>query len=833
MNDMLSLIRGNLNAAQFRAASFPKDAVLQIVAGPGTGKTKTLVSRVAYLLQQGVPARGIVVTTFTNKAADELKERLGLLLADSGTDFASVKAGTFHSICYKLLQKHGEKVGLRPKFGIADDAQQIGHLKIAQKKLRVLESITKKQAKEDGTTEDAVGDKGSGSGTDSGFNSLFSPFKMKSYISELKVNMVPEHSDDALRLYQQQLDLSNHIDFDDILTKTAELIRKYPEVVSEIETVLVDEFQDTNNIQMELVHLFSSQASKRSITVIGDPDQSIYKFRFATERNFQEMRDMYPSTEVVYLTENYRSTDNILNIAEEVISQDVARYGGCGQSRKLVGHSTFSTAPELTKYPNKSKEAVGVADVIKELRRISKNRLPFSSMAILCRTNRIAVMFEEALLAAKIPCYLAEGGANFWDKAHVRIILNYLKCAYSDEDRSAFIEAMNIPRRRLSGKTALVISQYLDDNYGGPKTVYELLSEASQRKGYLNLTQQSFEGLQDFMQHIDHIRHLINTKDVYMDEVMDYLLDKAALDNYVTIMGPREKAYERLADIGQISDRFAVITESQDPNIWDEEGVESEQLSPMGQFLTSLSLRADPSVDGPQGVTISTIHRAKGLEWPVVFLPNLLDGDLPMRMPDSDIDEERRLFFVALTRAKRLLYMSYSREGEPSAFLTEGVSALTASPQWTTESTNLMLTSLGLEEVDEMGTKPAKVSGPPPGGYSGFTTASQLLKETSKQSITQATGFKRPSEVNNLSNSKKPATSGIPSGFSRPPQGLPSAKAKAKSKTQSSIFSFTKKSSVQRAPEDRAGHNPILRTLPKNAQLKYREKADVTEAAQH
>ena len=156
MSDMLNLIRGNLNAAQYRAASFRKDAVLQIVAGPGTGKTKTLVSRVAHLLEQGVPARGIVVTTFTNKAADELKDRLGNLLAGTETDFSLVKAGTFHSICYKLLQKHGDKVGLRPKFGIADDAQQVAHLKKVQKQLKTMEKQTKGQKTD--TAEENEGD---------------------------------------------------------------------------------------------------------------------------------------------------------------------------------------------------------------------------------------------------------------------------------------------------------------------------------------------------------------------------------------------------------------------------------------------------------------------------------------------------------------------------------------------------------------------------------------------------------------------------------------------------------------------------------------------------
>ncbi|KAG5357158.1 ATP-dependent DNA helicase srs2 [Yarrowia sp. C11] len=821
MSDMLNLIRGNLNAAQYRAASFRKDAVLQIVAGPGTGKTKTLVSRVAHLLEQGVPPRGIVVTTFTNKAADELKERLGNLLKDSTADFSLVKAGTFHSICYKLLQKHGDKVGLRPKFGVADDAQQVAHLKKVQKQLKLIEK-RKKDKKTDEVDEELseVSSK-SGSGSDSEFSSLFSPFKMKSYISELKVNMASQDSDDALRLYQQQLDMSNHIDFDDILTKTAELIRKHPEVVSEVETVLVDEFQDTNKIQMELVDLFSRHQPQRSITVIGDPDQSIYKFRFATEKNFQELRDMYANTEVVFLTENYRSTDPILSVAEEVISQDTARYGGCGQSRKLVGHSEFTARPELVKYPNKFKEAVGVAATVRNLRRMTKNRLTLSSVAILCRTNRQAVMFEEALVAANIPCFLAEGGANFWDKSHIRVVLNYLRCAYSDDDRSAFMEAMNIPRRRLSGKTAMLITQYLDDNYGGPHSVYHLLHDAAHRKDLLNITQNSFEGLRQFMDHIDHIRDIINSKEHYMDEVIEYLLAKVGLDEYVSSTGAREKAYERLSDIGQISDRFAVITEAGDTNLWDNEGAGdvSEQLSPLGQFLNAQALRSDNSSSVENGVTISTIHRAKGLEWPVVFVPNLLDGDIPMRMADSDIDEERRLFFVALTRAKRLLYMSYSREGEPSAFITDGVTALTSTPTWTTESVNELLRSLDLEEVDEMGTN-IKMMPVPAGGFPGFTTASQLLKENAKQSITQSAGFKRASELGSDAPAQKKMSPVAAASIK------PASKAKTKGKAQSSIFSFTKKSTVPPAPEDRQGHSQLLKTLPKGTEIKYREKVE-------
>lgn len=804
MTDMLNTIRGNLNAAQYRAASFKKDAVLQIVAGPGTGKTKTLVSRVAHLLEQGVPARGIVVTTFTNKAADELKERLGSLLADSKTDFSLVKAGTFHSICYKLLQKHGDKVGLRPRFGIADDAQQVAHLKRVQKQLKAMERTTK------GLPEESESESGkSKSGSDSDFTSLFSPFKMKSYISELKVNMSPEDSDDALRLYQQQLSMSNHIDFDDILTKTAELIRKHPEVVSEVETVLVDEFQDTNKIQMELVDLFSRHTPTRSVTVIGDPDQSIYKFRFATERNFQEMRDMYPDTEVVFLTENYRSTNGILTLAEEVISQDTARYGGCGQSRKLIGHSEFAAVPELTKYPNKFKEAVGVAETIKELRRVTKHRLPFDSVAILCRTNRQAVMFEEALHSSKIPCYLAEGGANFWDKSHIRLVLNYLRCVYSDDDRMAFIEAMNNPRRRLSGKTALLIQQYLDDNYGVQST-YDLLHDAAHRKGLLNITQNSFEGLRAFMDHIDHLRDMVNSKQHYIDEVIEYLLDKVGLDAYVSSLGAREKAYERLAEIGQIADRFAVITEAAEVNLWDKDGDYTEQLSPLGQFLNSTALRSDNS-SNENGVVISTIHRAKGLEWPVVFVPNLMEGDLPMRMADSDIDEERRLFFVALTRAKRLLYMSYSREGEPSAFITEAVTGLTATPQWSTESVNSLLESLGLDPIDEMG---SLVKAPPV--MTGFVTASQLMMENAKQSLT-ANGFKRSSDVENGGAVKK--MSQVAAASIKP------AKAK-KGKAQSSIFSFTKKSTTPAVPEDRKGHSELMKTLPKGAEVKYREKIE-------
>ncbi|KAI9807835.1 MAG: hypothetical protein M1825_005140 [Sarcosagium campestre] len=637
-----AMLRG-LNAAQKTAVTSPAD-VLQILAPPGSGKTKTLTSRVAYLLlHTGYEARNIIVATFTVKAAREMKERIGQMIGQ-GLE-SKLILGTFHSIARRYLCRYGHLIGIRKSFGIADSADSLAIIKRLVKDL-----------------PDYHLDPNQVRGRISGLKARgVSP-------AEVSANAVKHPWDKGLSLlyqnYEDALELSNLLDYDDLLLRCRDLLRQHPSCVSNVEVVLVDEFQDTNLIQYELMNLLANQ--RRRITCVGDPDQSIYGFRNAEIKNLSRMKERYPDLLVVLLEENYRSSGAILLSALEVIQQDTSR-----PNKPMTPTHGVGTRPVLRKLPTPGIEADWIVSEIQRCRALTGELLGYGDFAILIRSGYLSRNVELALGKAGIPHRLV-GGHRFFDRVEVKVLLDYLRCIGQPDNGDALERIINVPSRKIGAVTikALLdgaqskhvsLSAFAQGLVSGRFRIEKKISKAAENKlsSLINLLSTARERFLGCESGEDQLCRLL-----------DFLIDKLDYKSHLESTYKEDykdrwaNVYELLAMAKEFSGSAGdEIDEDALPEI---QGLEQQQGSSpsemLASFLTNVALSSEPMkeeelVGGQEPVTISTIHAAKGLEWPVVFVVSAYEGSIPHSRAE-DHDEERRLLYVAMTRAKALLNIS-------------------------------------------------------------------------------------------------------------------------------------------------------------------------------
>ncbi|KIX07045.1 uncharacterized protein Z518_05022 [Rhinocladiella mackenziei CBS 650.93] len=631
----MNLLQG-LNTAQ-KAAVTSKASVLQVLAPPGSGKTKTLTSRVAYLVvHECLNPQNVICCTFTIKAAREMQERLRALI---GPEFeAKLVLGTFHSVCRRYLVAYGHLIGISKGFGIADSSDSNNIVKRIIKRLNL--SIDPKAAR-----------------------ARISHYKARGKRLE-DLPKIPQKQVEQQEFitvfheYEAALTTSNLLDYDDLLLRCVDLLRAFPACVSNVEALLIDEFQDTNVVQFELTKLLAS--AQRRITIVGDPDQSIYGFRSAEIENLRRMKSFFPETVVINLEENYRSASAVLGLAQDVIEQDMNR-----PQKKLKATHCHGTQPVLRRLPNPNEEALWIASEIKRMMTMTGGLLRHSDFAILLRSAYLSLLIEKALANSSIP-YRMVGGQRFFDRVEIRIIIDYLRTISHPDNNQAFMAIINVPSRKI-----------------GDTSVAELIRLGEERKLSLwtvvqkvlagNLSPEKLSKPAE--QELGHLVNLIKSARQKLDTMLpatvpsnliDFIIKSLDLENYLK-KKYKEDHEDRLENVKELIHHASevLLQLSSEEQLADIDGLE-QQVSNAGQevlarFLANIVLSADvdksdESNDKPR-VTISTIHSAKGLEWPAVFIPAVYDGSIPHSRAD-DNDEERRLLYVAMTRAQAFLTMT-------------------------------------------------------------------------------------------------------------------------------------------------------------------------------
>ena len=644
-------ILDGLNAAQNTAVTSPS-SVLQILAPPGSGKTKTLTSRVAYLLSHyGYKPWNILCLTFTIKSSREMKERIAKLIGN-GME-ARLILGTFHSVCRRYLVSYGHLIGIRKGFGIADSSDTASIIKRIIKRLNLNIDPSKAKAHISSSKSRGLG---------------------HAEVAQQEAKMKNVNHEEFARVfeaYEDQLEKSNLLDYDDLLLRCVDLLRQHPTCVSNVEVVLIDEFQDTNLVQFDLMRLFA--AKNRRVTTVGDPDQSIYGWRSAEIKNLKRMQMQYPDTLVVHLEDNYRSSGAILLAAREVIEQDESRV-----PRPLLPTHCPGTVPVLRRLPSAEIEASWIISEITRLIRMTGGLLVYSDFAILLRSASLSRTIESAMGKAGLP-YRMVGGPKFFDRVEIKILLDYLRVISQPNNNDALVRIVNVPARGLG---ATSVKTLLEEAEEKGRSLWALSRDVIQGHAISN-TRVSKPAQQRLSSLINIIltarRKMSDTTTVFSpEEILKYITKKLDFQAYL------EKAYEndheaRWANVeellAQAADNNSSFDEgSMEPRGDDEslpqiEGLEQQQGNPaeeaLSKFLANVAIatelqREDESEEGEAAkarITISTIHAAKGLEWPVVFIPSAYEGSLPHSRAE-DTDEERRLLYVAMTRAQALLYMS-------------------------------------------------------------------------------------------------------------------------------------------------------------------------------
>ncbi|KAI9832609.1 MAG: hypothetical protein M1826_001559 [Phylliscum demangeonii] len=659
---MMERIVSGLNSAQRAAVTSPA-AALQILAPPGSGKTKTLTARVAYLLRHdGFRPQDIIVATFTVKAAREMKERLAVLLGD-GLE-SKLVLGTFHSIARRYLVRYGHLIGLRRSFGIADSSDSAGIIKRIVKLRRT--TLDARTAQNRISSAKAKGQR------------RIEP-NSEGWMSKELASIFDE--------YQETLDRSNLLDYDDLLLRALDLLRQFPNCVSNVQAVLIDEFQDTNLVQFELMTLFA--ARRRRVTIVGDPDQSIYSFRHAEVENLGKMAETYEDAMAVFLEQNYRSSGAILHSALEVIQQDKSR-----PPKTLIPTHDLGSSPVLKGLDSAEHEADWLVAEIRRSMVMTGNVLSPNDYAILLRSAYLSRHIELSLGRAGIP-YRMVGSRKFFERLEVKIVMDFLRVISSPDNSDALARIINVPPRRVGQVT---VKKLFAESEAKKITLWELVQDyATGAAQQIKITHGVQRALASFVELMCAAQRKIagaDDKAYTLVELMEYVISAIDLDGHLQRAHPTD--YEsRSANIQELVAQASEFSESVNGRMTDADQDEEElpvidgvaqnasvsMSDTLSRFIANLTLSTDLSTKGPKDgpppeqVTVCTIHAAKGLEWPVVFVPGVYEGSIPHSRAENT-DEERRLLYVAMTRAKALLYMSFpdtTSQGESapaSSFLT-------------------------------------------------------------------------------------------------------------------------------------------------------------------
>lgn len=626
-----------LNEKQ-KAAVLTTEGPLLILAGAGSGKTRVITHRIAYLIEEkGVNPWNIMAITFTNKAAGEMRERVDSIV---GYGSEHIWVSTFHSSCVKILRRFIDRIGYDNSFTIYDSDDSKGVMKEVCKKL----NIDTKMIKEKTILGYISAAK----------NEMISAARFQKEATDVHSRKIAE----AYVEYESHLKKNNALDFDDLLVKTVELFEKCPDVLdsyqSRFKYIMVDEYQDTNTVQFKLV---SQLADKyRNLCVVGDDDQSIYKFRGANIQNILNFENQFEDATVIKLEQNYRSTANILNAANAVIKNNMGR-----KSKTLWTDKSEGEKIDFKIFENGIAEADYIArDIAKN---VNEGNYTYNSNACLYRTNAQSRAIEERLVALNIP-YRLVGGVNFYQRKEIKDVLAYLKTIDNAKDDMAVKRIINVPKRGIGNTSIDKIQQYAD--FGG-LDFFEACMEVENIPG----VNRAVTKVNEFTNVIRVSRGIL--ADGSIKETVEYLLEQTGYINEL-----------KLENTDESKDRIENINELITKIVDYESGAENPTLS---EFLEEVALVADiDSVDSESDyVVLMTVHSAKGLEFPNVYLSGMEEGIFPSYMSlnsedPTDVEEERRLCYVAITRAMEKLHISVAKarmiRGEtqynkPSRFLGE------------------------------------------------------------------------------------------------------------------------------------------------------------------
>ncbi len=644
-NKMIDLLEG-LNPPQYEAVTYTEGPLL-VIAGAGSGKTRVLTHRIAYLIsEKNISPWNILAITFTNKAAKEMKERIAKLL---GEDMAKdMWVGTFHSMCVRILRREIDKAGYGSNFLIFDTIDS--------------KTVIKECIKELGIDDKMFSDKYLLSEISKAKNDFLDPIRYaKKYQSDFRLGKVAE----VYELYETKLKKDNAVDFDDIINITIQILKDYPDVLAYYQEkfpyILVDEYQDTNKAQDLLIHLLAEK--KQNICVVGDDQQSIYKFRGANIENILSFEKRFANTKVIKLEQNYRSTKSILNVANAVIQNNVGNVKKKLWTDKEEGHK-----PQIFQGGNEYDEANYVVSEINHLKR--EEYYHNADFTILYRTNAQSRVFEDVLMREGIP-YKVLGGQKFYERKEVKDIIAYLRLVANPEDNVSLKRVINEPKRGI-GKTTIENVEKVANDYG--VSMFSVIKDV-----YHYITTRVNGALQDFAMFILQMRKFMG-----LEEMMETSEETHTIEE-LTVKILKESGYSKaLEDEGtaEAQSRIENLGEFLNAVIDFENKNEDHSLN---AFLENLALVTDlDSVEeGQDNVLLMTLHTAKGLEFPVVFMVGMEDGLFPSYRSISEpveLEEERRLCYVGITRAKEYLYLCCAKSRTvfgstsyaiPSRFLTE------------------------------------------------------------------------------------------------------------------------------------------------------------------
>ena len=602
----------SLNPAQ-REAVEACDGPLLIIAGPGSGKTRVITNRIAHLISScGVSPRDILAVTFTNKAAREMQERVSRELGHS-SDGLSI--GTFHAICCRILRADGQAVGLSRGFVIYDDDDQINLIKQSLAELK----LDPKQ---------------------------YSPRMIQSSISATKSRMLSEqHHAEGVdsyfeeivqrvsQRYQSLLSQSDAVDFDDILLKTVRLLESQPDILARYQAryryVLVDEFQDTNPAQFQIVKLLA--ATHHNLCVVGDPDQSIYSWRSADLRNILSFEREFPEARVVLLEQNYRSTKTILKAALQVITANPLR-----KDKDLWTENETGKPVVLSECLNEKDEAQFVVRTIEKL--VKRENLAYGDCAVMYRINAQSRAIEEGLMRFGVP-YRLVGGTRFYRRQEIKDVIAYLRVVHNQHDSISLSRIINTPGRGIGQGTLTKLQTWATER---EVSIYSALSQMVQEK---DLAARASNALTKFLEMLDSL--IAKRNHSPLPEIIDDILTQTSYREYLLEGDDGEDRWQNVQELRGVAAEYADLAPD-------------EALS---AFLEKVSLVADVDEmdDSSNAVTLITLHQAKGLEFPAVFMVGMEDGILPHRRSfdaPAEMEEECRLCYVGITRAQRYLFLS-------------------------------------------------------------------------------------------------------------------------------------------------------------------------------
>ncbi len=627
-----------LNPEQLEAVKTTEGPLL-VIAGAGSGKTRVLTYRIAYLIgEKNVKPYNILAITFTNKAAKEMKERVEKLVTEEAED---IWISTFHSTCVRILRRDIEKIGYEKSFVIFDTADQKTLIKECQKELEIddknfsvqylISEISKAK------------------------NQLVEP---KEYLKQNQTNFRLAKVANVYMLYEKKLKENNALDFDDLIMKTTQLFLENPDVLTyyqnKFKYILVDEYQDTNQAQFTLVSLLALGSG--NLCVVGDDDQSIYGFRGADMRNILDFEKAFPGAKTIKLEQNYRSTSNILNAANEVIKNNEGR-----KQKKLWTENEEGEKIQFYKAEDEKDEAKYIIGQIKSL--VSKER-KYSDFGILYRINAQSRIIEDYLMSEALP-YKVVGGLKFYDRKEIKDVISYLRVLYNPMDNVSLKRIINEPKRGI-GKTAIENIQKSATEKN--TSCWEILRNIDVCPDVARAK----NGIKEFYNLIEGIKNEANNENMLVSQIITKVVNETG---YISAL-QQEDTIENQTRIENIAELVAVAEE-----------YEKEAAEPsLADFLENMALVSDldnADTEEKEYITLMTMHSAKGLEFPVVFIPGMEEGVFPgyRSMGDpSEIEEERRLCYVGITRAREKLYITCARRrtlfgntsiNKPSRFLEE------------------------------------------------------------------------------------------------------------------------------------------------------------------